>query len=137
MNRRLLQKLSILRINEAQTLFTNRNYSGAYYLAGYAIECALKACIARKTKVHEFPDKSFAVKCYTHDLGNLVRLADLELHRASLAKQNPSFELNWTTVKDWAETSRYSLVNKIKAQELISSITEPANGVLQWLQHHW
>jgi HEPN domain-containing protein len=24
-------------------------YAGAYYLAGYAVECALKACIAKKT----------------------------------------------------------------------------------------
>lgn len=33
---------------------------GAYYLAGYAVECALKSCIARRTQEHDFPDKKLA-----------------------------------------------------------------------------
>jgi len=32
-------------------------FDGAYYLAGYAVECALKACIAKGTQRFEFPDK--------------------------------------------------------------------------------
>jgi len=32
-------------------------FDGAYYLAGYAVECAIKACIAKGTRRYEFPDK--------------------------------------------------------------------------------
>ena len=87
--------------------------------------------------MHEFPDQSFAMRCYTHDLNDLMKLADLELLRVVLARQNPDFELNWTTVKDWTETSRYTLVKRGKADELIKSIIEPDNGILQWLQQYW
>jgi len=32
-------------------------YCGAYYLMGYAIECAFKAAISKQIKEHDFPDK--------------------------------------------------------------------------------
>jgi HEPN domain-containing protein len=49
MNRADLQQLAELRITEAKVLLDNGFYAGAYYLAGYAVECALKACIAKLT----------------------------------------------------------------------------------------
>ena len=72
MNSSDLQKLASLRIKEAKTLLDNDRYEGAYYLAGYAVECALKACIAKKTKRFDFPDKELANKSYTHKLEALV-----------------------------------------------------------------
>ena len=57
MNRYDLQKLSRLRVREAKVLLDNKCYEGAYYLLGYAVECALKACIARQTKAFDFPDR--------------------------------------------------------------------------------
>lgn len=53
MKRQDLRELALLRLKEAQVLFANGCWSGAYYLAGYAIECALKACIAKKTERFE------------------------------------------------------------------------------------
>ena len=55
MTRKDFQLLAELRANEAAILAHNGNEQGAYYLAGMAIECALKACIAKKTKRHAFP----------------------------------------------------------------------------------
>ena len=46
MNKRDLEALVDLRVKEAQLLFDNKCYEGAYYLLGYALECAIKACIA-------------------------------------------------------------------------------------------
>jgi HEPN domain-containing protein len=46
-NRNGLQDLSKVRLKEATALLNLRMYDGAYYLAGYAVECALKACIAK------------------------------------------------------------------------------------------
>ncbi len=53
MNRTDLQKLSNIRIREAKVLFAAGEHSGAYYLAGYAIECALKACFAKGVKRYD------------------------------------------------------------------------------------
>lgn len=54
-DRRDLHVLSRIRLKEAKALLDAGLYDGAYYLAGYAVECGLKACIAKKTKRHEFP----------------------------------------------------------------------------------
>ncbi len=47
MNRSDLQNLATIRLRDAEVLLDNGRYDGAYYLLGYVIECALKACIAK------------------------------------------------------------------------------------------
>jgi hypothetical protein len=44
------QRLAKERISDAKVLLGARHWVGAYYLAGYAVECALKACIAKLMK---------------------------------------------------------------------------------------
>ncbi len=40
----------------ATVLLAAKRYQAAYYLAGLAIECALKSCVASKTRRFEFHD---------------------------------------------------------------------------------
>ena len=47
MNRTELQQLSQDRLLDAQSLIAASRWSGAYYLAGYAIECALKSAVLK------------------------------------------------------------------------------------------
>lgn len=94
MNRPEFQTLSDIRIVEAETLLNANQPDGAYYLAGYAVECALKACIARTTKAADFPDKNFALKCFTHDLVALYSLADLAAAFNADAANNSIFRTN-------------------------------------------
>jgi HEPN domain-containing protein len=71
-----------------------RQWSAAYYLAGYAVECGLKACVlARITATPEvvLDDKKFSEKCFTHNVAELVKLADLEAARIAEATANPAF----------------------------------------------
>jgi hypothetical protein len=76
--RKDVQRLAELRAREAAALVRSRNQQGAYYLAGFAVECALKACIAKKTRRHDFPaDARHAGKVYSHDLSELLKLAGL------------------------------------------------------------
>jgi HEPN domain-containing protein len=56
MTRRDLQNISRLRIQEAKLLLINSSYSGAYYLAGYSVECGLKACIERQMRQSNIPE---------------------------------------------------------------------------------
>ena len=49
MNRRDLQQLADDRVLDAEALLNAGRWAAAYYLSGYAVECALKARIARQT----------------------------------------------------------------------------------------
>lgn len=136
MNRQDLQNLALTRLEEVEVLLNNHKYSGAYYLSGYVIECALKACIAKQTQEFDFPDKKTVMDSYTHDLEKLVKVAKLEKQLKSLLN-DPDFSLRWSMVKDWSEESRYQTHNRQEALDIYSAITDPNHGVLQWLQQHW
>jgi hypothetical protein len=60
-NRADFQTLADIRLAEARDLLALNppRPDGAYYLAGYAVECALKACIARGYAQHDWPEKGF------------------------------------------------------------------------------
>src|ERR1700704_4272103 len=100
MNRSDFHKLTEIRIKEAKVLLDRRCYEGAYYLAGYAVECALKACIAKETKPDDFPPRN-ANELYTHDLKSLVNKAKLTEKLEERILRVVQFESNWRAVKDW------------------------------------
>jgi hypothetical protein len=106
-------------------------------MAGYAVECALKACIAKLMKSEEFPDKKFADKCWTHDLPQLLVLAGLKADFDSALRADPDLADNWDTVKEWTEESRYARSTKAQAENLYESITDRKHGVLSWLKQRW
>jgi HEPN domain-containing protein len=132
-----LQALSKIRAKEAKALLDAGLHDGAFYLAGYAVECALKACIAKSTRKHEFPDKDRVNKSYTHSLVELIRLAGLrETHDARM-KSDPAFRDNWLIVVSWSEDSRYLRNTAEKAQGLVNAVGNPKSGILAWLRHYW
>jgi len=126
-----------MRLREARLLLENENYSGAYYLAGYSIEYAFKACISRRIRQSEIPEKKFIIDCYTHNLKDLVKLANLENLKLSMEQTNANFATNWSIVKDWNEGARYRTFDKIQAIELYNSITTKKGGVLSWIRQYW
>jgi HEPN domain-containing protein len=137
MNRADFQRLADLRIEESRALLAAGFPDGAYYLAGYAVECALKACIAKKTQLHEFPVKG-SHKFYSHDLEDLFGFAELRLELAGALSANPAMDANWTIVKDWSEEVRYESGRTDQdAQALISAIVDDAGGLLPWLRLRW
>jgi HEPN domain-containing protein len=69
------QRLAELRLAEARILAREGQFSGAYYIAGYAIECALKARIAALFRENEIPDRNLVNRVYTHDLTALLNLS--------------------------------------------------------------
>jgi HEPN domain-containing protein len=136
-NRTDLQNLANERIAEAKILLDAGKWSGAYYLAGYAVECGLKACIAKLTKPDEFPDKNFGAKCWVHDIEPLVKLAGLETQRDADAATNVNLSANWATVRAWRETSRYERKTQADAQALYDAITHDPDGVLPGIRLQW
>jgi len=136
-NRSDLRDLATLRIREAQTLLNASRYDGAYYLGGYAVECALKACIAKNTKEFDFPDKGLVNQAHTHNLAQLVGLAELTADLQGRMVSSSAFAVNWTTVKDWSEEARYQQHDERKARDFLRAIVDRRNGVLSWLKGHW
>jgi HEPN domain-containing protein len=137
MNRKGLQELSERRIREAKILFDAGEYSGAYYLAGYSVECALKACFAKGVKRFDFPDKSTTNKVHTHDLTGLVELANLKKERSAATQVNKRFEAGWNVVFKWSEQSRYSTASRDDAEAILNAITRKNDGVLPWIKQRW
>jgi len=136
-NRKDLQILAETRLIEAKALLRAGLPGGAYYLAGYAVECALKACIARGTRRHDFPDKKSVDASHTHNLNVLVRAANLELDRQEQARSDPVFHNNWGVVQEWSEQSRYQRHSLEFAQALVEAIDNRKHGVITWIKRHW
>ncbi|MGZ8842989.1 MAG: HEPN domain-containing protein [Pyrinomonadaceae bacterium] len=141
MNRTDFHKLAEIRIREAKVLLDRKCYEGAYYLAGYAVECALKACIAKRTQEHDFPPKPEVVRdYYQHKIESLAKLAGLELElkkRASMV-QFKQFHSNWNDVTKWSEQVRYETrIDSKQSRGLYRAITNSRNGVLVWLKKYW
>ena len=136
MNRSDFQKISRLRVKEAKALLDNGYPAGAYYLMGYAVECALKACIAKQTKQYDFPPKPSIVNAiYKHDLKELVSHAELKSKLEHEIETNPIFEAYWNIVEDWSEQFRYSdSISMSTARDLYRACTARKNGVLSWLK---
>lgn len=137
MQRKDLQELARIRIREARTLLRAGEYAGAYYLAGLAGECAIKACVAKQTKKHEFPDKARANDAFDHDPVKLAKLAGIYADILRDARLHVSFAKNWTIVKDWKIDSRYDSRARPDAETLYRAIVTKSHGVLPWLRQRW
>jgi hypothetical protein len=136
-NRAEFQQLAEERILDARSLLAAQRWSGAYYLVGYAVECALKSCIAKLTNRYDFPDKTFAQKSFTHEIETLVTLAGLKKTRDDDAAGNQKLSDNWIKVKDWKEDTRYRQTTEAEANELHDAIVDQTDGVMQWIKARW
>ena len=138
MNRADLQALSDARLEDGSVLLAAGRFGGAYYMLGYAVECGLKAAVAKQIREHDFPDRQLVLDSYTHDLSKLLRLSGLRPAFDQESATNPAFVVNWTITKDWDESFRYSTaVTEVQARDLHSAITDPTSGVLPWLKKLW
>lgn len=130
------QVLADLRVEEAASLIASGHGQGAYYLCGYAVECALKACIAKKTKAYQFPPKMDEIRnIYSHRLNELLRVSGLDDELETETKTNKALEVNWNAVRDWTEESRYR-TSGLNGRDLYAAVTG-ADGVLPWLKLRW
>lgn len=131
------QELALTRIREAGLLLDAGSHSGSYYLTGLALECALKACIARLTEAFEFPDLKRVQDSWHHDLTRLMNTAGLADQLTKRTGTDREFEANWRTAKDWNVEARYDQKGEREARDIYTAATEPQHGILAWLQEHW
>lgn len=132
-----LRALAQAKLDDATLLCQMGRYSNAYYLAGYAIEMALKACIAAQFTADVIPDKSFVNDIYSHNLQKLVRLAGLQSELQHQSDTDVNFGANWALVAQWTEESRYVSTDSLSAQTILVAIADPKSGVLEWIKKFW
>jgi len=135
--RRDLQELSKIRLKEAGALLDMDLWDGAYYLAGYAVECAIKACIAKGTRRYEFPERKRVESSHSHNLRDLIRVAKLEDALSEKASRDPEFRKNWDVVESWSEQSRYRRNSAESAHNLLLAVGDRRHGVISWIKLHW
>ncbi len=143
MNRADWQQIAEEKLLAADALLAAFQWPSAYYLAGYAIECGLKSCIL--ARVVGFPEVIFEVKtgktfskdCWTHDVEALVGLAGIKPDLDAATAAAPALETYWKVVREWSELTRYERKTEFEARKLYNAITDPVNGVMQWIRARW
>jgi hypothetical protein len=132
-DRKHLQALARERLKDARALLGRKRWSGAYYLSGYVIECALKSCLLKHLGDSGvvFGEPNYLkrlAECFTHDLVKLVGPA---------RGANPALDVFWASVKDWKETSRYELKTEAEARAIYEAVSHATDGVYQWIRTRW
>lgn len=138
MNRNDLQRLSRLRISEAKFLLDNNQFPGAYYLLGYSVECALKACITKQIRRYDFPDRTLTSRSYSHNLETLLEISGLDREFRDARRINQELDLNWSIVKDWSVDSRYEWsISEQPVRDFYHAVNARRHGILPWLRARW
>ncbi|HTW35468.1 MAG TPA: hypothetical protein VMD53_12695 [Rhizomicrobium sp.] len=125
------------KLDDAVLLLQHSRFSNAYYLAGYAVELGLKACIAAQISAETIPDKAFIKGILNHEFPRLVGLAGLAGALKEQQDKDPAFAASWALVSEWEPDSRYEASDAMSAQLLVQAIADPKSGVLQWIKTHW
>jgi HEPN domain-containing protein len=128
-----LQQIAEAKLEDARVLFERGRYSNAYYLAGYAVEIGLKACIAKQVQAETMPTPDTLNKFFQHDLKSLVALAGLTEDLNGQQQKDKAFASNWAIAAEWDPQTRYEDKGKDEAKDLIDSVSV----LMEWIRLHW
>ena len=133
-----LQHLAEVRLGDAGVLIAAGRWDAAYYLLGYCVECALKACVAKQFHEYEVPDKRLVERFYTHSLDELLKLSGIKPEMEKRLGDDSGFNINWSAVRDWNEAARYEVgKTEAVARSMYDAVTNGASGILPWLKTQW
>ena len=116
----------------ARELEKTEQYDLAYYLGGYATECAIKAIICKSIPASTFPPRNPASTHYIHKIETLLGTANLqEALELEISKDN-GLKVAFQIVKDWIPDSRYELskMTRKDCQEFLDSV----EVFIKWLE---
>lgn len=131
----VLRKLATARIEEAKCLKSRGHFAGAVYLAGYAVECLLKAAICRALGWGELRS-TFAV----HDLEGLLLYSGLQprIEEPTNKEVFRNFkQINEVWIVVGKQSIRYTDPDSITAkgaEAFLNQLENPESGVVAWLR---
>ena len=136
-SRQELQKLSCLRLEEAEALFAAGYYDGCAYLSGYILEFALKAAVCATLKVEEYPEARLKGSFRTHNFDDLRLLGGME---KAFTPANPVRLANWSVASKWRPERRYEAggtYDRVAAEEILDALRSYPDGALACISSHW
>jgi len=108
--------------------------TGTFYLA----LTALKACICARTNQFDFyVHPRVASKAWSHEFGKLIEVSGLEEEFRAARQSDRVLDVNWKTVEDWSEDSRYEPRGQREAEDLLVAVSDPDHGVLSCIKRYW
>jgi hypothetical protein len=125
------------KLDDAVILLNHQRYSNAYYLAGYAVEIGLKACIAAQITAETIPDAVFIKNIFNHHFPTLVGLAGLAPVLKERQDKDANFAANWTLCGEWRPDKRYESIDSTSSQYLLTAIADKTSGVFEWIKTYW
>jgi HEPN domain-containing protein len=128
------------RLEDARTLLAAGRWRGAMYLAGYAVECYLKAKLMRTLgcrKLEELEDRlrergvlAGQATIYTHHLESLMRLAG----GIDRLRRNPARWRTFTLANQWIPAWRYSA--NLSTREDATDFLEAIEDTIHWIDRN-
>ena len=111
-----LKILAMERVQDAKALHAATRYSGAMYLCGYAVECALKSRICMHLGWTTYKIDSKVAQMKIHNFDDLLSFTGIE-------NQKKTFLKEWNVVANWKPDMRYEMATPtpVQTQEMISS----------------
>jgi len=126
---RLFYRCAIRRFEEAQVLFKAEYTTGAVYLAGYGVECILKALLLTAVPANQRATllQSFrGAKAHEYDW---LRSLYLEKGGARFPRE---INKHFTLVNDWSTDLRY-LPRQVGTADA-ESLLKATEAIMQWAQ---
>ncbi len=128
-------------LGDAEILFdAGGSPESTYELAGFAVECALKALIMRRRGWTRWPDRRREPRLHSHNLGRLLELADLKAALEQEAGRSRGLIASWRIVHGWDHDLRYpgaAAMPRRTADDMLRAVNHPEHGVLPWLMRHY
>jgi hypothetical protein len=138
LNRSDFQQLAEDHLRHAKALLDAQLYSGTYYMCGYVVECALKACICKKTNQFDFhPSPEASRAAWSHDFEKLIRAADLESEINAARELDRALDVKWESVENWSPNSRYEPHGQPEAQLILDAVADQDHGVFSCIKQLW
>jgi HEPN domain-containing protein len=138
MHRGDFQELAELHLQHAKALMVAGLYAGAYYMCGYVVECALKACICKRTNQFDFyPSQVQVRKAWSHSFDDLINVSGLKDELDEAMQRDDAFGVHSKAVEDWSQNSRYEPRGQKEAEVLLAAIVDPDHGALAYIKRYW
>jgi HEPN domain-containing protein len=134
------EKASKHRLDDARALLNAVRWRGAMYLAGYAVECLLKAKLMRMfdcRHLRELEEQLQARRAlspqgtvFTHQLELLLRLTNA----TDRLRQNPENWQMFNIVNRWVPAWRYTA--DLSKRDDATDFIEAVEGLSRWIEHN-
>ena len=146
-----IRNLAKQRLSEAEILYQNGKYDGAFYLAGYSIELTLKAKICERLGIPNLFDETDAntnsIKgiseirktLKTHNLFTLLIFSGLKIKFDNDKATNIELaKANSLLFNAWDENARYKPCGHMldKDVEKLINLLSQSNGILSWIEQN-